>query len=243
MPFAPSVNFVLQRALRKIGAFPVSSSGAKPAEMEEARYWFDMVVGHLAARKRTWWLVPETATFALVAGQKEYALADLMPLDDAEDGLQAVVAVWVDDATTGATLGEVSILRRQEYEGEVGYAANAVGPPASCHIDRTQRPVLKFVQAPDAAGSYRARVLYQTYAPDLRSGRDIKKLERFRTTWTLYLTLAVAAQIADGPVRKLPRDEVQDMKRDAAAALHDLESYDDHEQHDEPVVVQFHNGI
>ena len=243
MPFAPSVNFVLQRALRKIGAYPTSSSGAKPMEMEEARYWFDMMVGHLAARKRTWWLVPETATFPLVAGQKEYALADLMPMDDIEDGLQAVVAVWVDDATAGATLGQVSILRREEYEAEVGYSANATGAPSSCYIDRAQRPTLRFIQAPDDARSYRVRIVYQTYAPDLRTGRDIQKLERFRTTWTLYLTLALAAQIADGPVRKLPRDEVQDMKRDAAAALHDLESYDDHEQHDDPVVVQFHNGI
>lgn len=243
MPFAPSVNFVLQRALRKIGAFPVSSSGARPVEMEEARYWFDMVVGHLAARKRTWWLVPATAVIPLIAGQKDYSLADLIPLDDAEDGLQAVVAVWVDDAATGATLGQVSILRREEYEAEVGYAVGASGPPNTCHIDRVQRPTLRFVQAPDAAGSYNARILYQTYAPDLRTGHDIQKLERFRTTWTLYLTLAVAAQIADGPVRKLPRDEVQDMKRDAAAALHDLESYDDHEQHDEPTVVQFHSGI
>lgn len=243
MPFAPSVNFVLQRALRKIGAFPTSSSGARPAEMEEARYWFDMVVSHLAARERTWWLVPETATFPLVAGQREYALTDMLPPDDAEDGMQAVVAIWIDDAATGATLGQVSILRREEYEGEVGYAANASGPPSTCYIDRSQRPTLKFVQAPDAVGSYRARVVYQTYAPDLRTGRDIKKLERFRSTWTLYLTLAVAAQIADGPVRKLPRDEVQDMKRDAAAYLHDLESYDSHEQHNDPVVVQFHNGI
>ena len=243
MPFAPSVNFVLQRALRKIGAFPISSSGARPAEMEEARYWFDMMVGHLASRERTWWLVPETATFPLTAGEKEYSLADVIVSDDIQDGLQAIVAVWVDDATTGATLGQVSILRREEYEAEVGYSVNASGPPASCYIDRAQRPTLRFVQAPDAAVSYRARVVYQTYAPDLRTGRDIKKLERFRTTWDLYLTLGLSALIADGPVRKLPRDEVMDMKSDAAKYLHDLESYDAHEQHDDPVVVQFHNGI
>lgn len=243
MPFAPSVNFVLQRALRKIGAFSIASSGARPAEMEEARYWFDMVVGHLAARKRTWWLVPATATFPLVAGQRDYELASLVQDDVMDDGLQAVVAVWVDNATTGATLGQVSILRREEYEAEVGYAVGASGPPSSCYIDRSQTPTLKFIQAPDSAVSYRARMVYQTYAPDLRTSRDVQKLERFRTTWTLYLTLAVAAQIGDGPVRKLPRDEVQDMKREAERALHDLESYDDHEQHDEPVVVQFHNGI
>jgi hypothetical protein len=243
MPFAPSVNFVLQRALRKIGAYPITSSGPRAPEMEEAAYWFDMQVAHLAARKRTWWLVAETAVMPLVAGQREYALADVLAPDATEDGLQAVIAVWIDDATTGAGLEQVNILRREEYEAEVGAAVNASGVPTACHIDRAQRPTLRFVQAPDAAGSYRARIVYQTYAPELRRERDIAKLDRFRTTWTLYLVSALAAQLADGPIRKAPRDEVQDMKRDAAALLHDLESYDDHEQHDEPTVVQFHNGI
>lgn len=238
-----SINFVLQRVLRKIGAYPISSSGPRPAEMEEARYWFDMVVGHLAGRKRTWWLVDRTATFALIAGQREYQLDDVLAPDETADGLQAVIGMWIDDAATGVELERVSLLRREEFEGLIGGAVNDTGVPSSAHIDRQQKPLLRFLQAPDAARSYQARVLFQTYAPDLTAGRDIAKIERFRSTWNLYLVAAVSAVVGNGPVRKLPADEVRDMKADAEGYLRDLEAYDDHEQHDEPQQVRFSNGI
>jgi hypothetical protein len=239
----PSINFILQRALRRIGAFAVSSSGARANEMEEARYWLDMHMAHLAARKRTWWLVQETQTFPLVAGQREYVLEEVLSPEAGVDGIQTVIALYVDQAATGAVVQQVNLLRRQEFEEAVGDAVNASGPPSAAHIDRAQRPTLRFLEAPDDAVPYVARIVYQTYSPDLVAGRDNRRLERFRTTWDLYLVTALASLIANGPVRKLPKDEVDDLKREAAVLLHDLESYDDHEQENTPVRVLFHDGI
>lgn len=243
MSFAPTINFVLERALRKIGATAITSPAARAREMVEARYWLDMVVGHLAGRERTWWLVPRTATFLLVAGKREYDLNEAVGIAQAPDGIEFVVAVYIDDATTGAAVGDVNLLRREEYEAEVGETINAVGVPSGAYIDRAQRPTLMFLHAPGAGRSYRARVVFQSYAPNLVSTRDLKLLERFRSAWTLWLVTATAAQIGNGPVRKLPKDEVDDMKRDAGSLLFDLESYEGHEQNNQPSGVQFHNGV
>ena len=238
-----SINFVLQRSLRRIGAYSINSSGARQPEMEEARYWLDMHVSHLAARKRTWWRTPATQTFPLVAGQREYVLDEVLPTDAIADGVQAVIALYIDRADTGAEIGPVNILRRQEFEDLAGEATNASGPPSAAYVDRHQRPVLRFLEAPDAAVSYNARIVFQSYAPDLKAGRDVARLEQFRSTWTLYLVTALAALIGNGPVRKLPKDEVDDLKRETDALLRDLEAYDDHEQENEPVTVQFFSGI
>lgn len=238
-----SINFVLQRALRRMGAYPISSSGPRPAEMEEARYWLDMHVGHLAARKRTWWLTPSTQTFPLIAGQRDYVLDEVLPTAGAANGVQAVIALYIDEAATGAEVGPVNILRRQEFEDLVGANTTASGPPTIAYVDRAQRPTLRFLEAPDAAVSYVARVVFQSYSPDLKVGRDLARLEQFRSAWTLYLVTATAMLIGNGPVRKLPKDEVDDLKREADALLRDLEAYDDHEQQDTPVRVQYYDGI
>lgn len=240
MSYAPSINFVLQRALRKIGAFAISSTAARAPEMEEARYWLDMEVAHLAGKKRTWWLVPQSATFPLVAGQRDYDLMDVLGLQ-VPDGIEFVVSVLIDHATTGMNIEEVNLLRREEYETAKGDFVNATGAPTGGYIDRAQRPTLRLLQAPDAATPYVARVTFQSYAPNLVAGRDVRKLDQFRTAWNLWLVMATAARIGNGPVRKLPKDEVDDMRRDVAALLHDLESYEDHEQQSGPPVVAFHN--
>lgn len=243
MAYAPSINDVLQRALRRIGAFAIRDSGPRAAEMEEARYQFDMLMGHLSARKRTWWLVPETQTFPLVAGQRDYDLEAALSIAAGGDGIQQVIALYVDQADTGVEVNRVNILRRQEFEALVGQNVNAAGPPSACYIDRDRRPTVKFLEAPDSAGSYVARIIFQRLSPDLTRGRDLAKLEQFRASWTLYLVTGTAALCGNGPVRKLPKDEVDDLKTEAARLLADLEAYDDHEQQDTPFQVQFHNGI
>lgn len=239
MSFGPSVNFVCQRALRKIGEFALRASGPRPEAMEEARYWLDMVVAHVAAMERTWWLVPETGTLPLVPGQREYDLTAALGPGQAPDGVQFVAAVSVVDAASGKLLSSPPILRRLEFEETLNANPGAVGLPTACYIDRDRNPTLKFVEEPDTA--HTVRVVFQAYAPNLVQTQDMKLLSFFRDGWTMYLVTALSERIGNGPVRKLPADEVRDMRADANKLLYELHSYDHHEQHSHPRRVQFHN--
>lgn len=241
MPRILSVNQFCERALRKIGSYSINDAGARPEEMEEARWWLDMLVGHLAARKRTWWKVPETATLTLREGVQDYSLdAELSPAS--ASGEQFVIQVFLDDADTGEEIHQISLLQRKEWE-ELEQRQDS-GEPECAYVDRHRSPTLRLSPVPDAARSYRLRVIFQSYAPDFTAmAWNNRSDTEIRQSYNLYIVTALAAQIGNGPVRKLPADEVRDMKAEAGGLLSDLEAYEDHEQANEPRLVQFYGGI
>lgn len=238
MSWGPSINEICERALRKIGALAIRSSGARQGEMDEARYWLDMHVGHIAGTKRTWWAVPRTATFALTPGTTEYNLASVLGAK-APNGVEFAIGLWLLDAT-GANLHEIKILRRQEWEALTPDPTS--GEPVYCYINRDQAPTLFLPNVPTTQ-AYSVKFLFQSYAPNIVSKRGLERVTTFRSSYTLYLVTQLSALIADGPVRKLPKDEVDSMYSRAATLWRDIESYEDQEQNNEPARVTFYNGI
>jgi hypothetical protein len=243
MSYAPSIVDICTRALRKIGVYAIRSSGPRPEEIEEARYWLDMLVGHLVGKKRTWWRVPRTASITLTSGVKEYDLVVALGTA-APDGVEFVIGAQLLDAT-GQRLHDINILGRQEYEGLIANPPGLSTEPQRCYISRDQKPTLFFVEAPDDTQVYTVRLLFQSYAPNMVTGRGNTRIEEigFRSSYTLYLVTALAAQIGDGPVRKAPADEVKKMQADARALLVDLESYEDMEQQGGDGRVAYYGGI
>jgi hypothetical protein len=226
-----SIGYLCERALRKIGAYSIRDTGARTDEMEEARHWLDMVVGHVASMKRTWWLVPSTARLTLTAGTTAYGLRSLLP---GAPSIQHIVALHTVNLTTGQR-DPLPIWRRQEWLERDGtlVAGEAVG----AWIDRTRDPVLSLHPAPPATVTEAIDVTYQTFAADQASGTYTQKAENIRDGWNLFLTTRLAAEIGNGPVRKLPQDEVREMQMTAKGLYDDLAAYDDHEQADEPRLV------
>lgn len=245
-----SVGEVVDRALTKIGQKATRSSGARAADVEEARYWLDMLIGHQSARQRWWPLVPGTATFPLIAGQSSYNLQASVGATQAPSGIAFVIRVILYNLATGQDIHEVPIVRRQEFElrnfpqstqaqdvspwtwddiDRSGVGADQAGPPNACYITRDQNPVMHISPAPDALVSYGARMLFQSYTPDSVTAAANDRLDSIRSTWNLWLVTALAAQIGNGPVRKLPADEVRDMKQEARDLRTELEAYDAHE--------------
>lgn len=246
MSWLPSINELCERSLRKIGTFGIRDSGARPAEMEEARYWLDMHMGHVVGTKRTWWNVPRSATFQLTAGTTEYDLISNLGAAAAPDGVEFVIGVYLLGQPVGGVqtlLREVKVVRRQEFEVLTPDASDVAQSPTICYIDRKQRPTLFFLEAPDANQTYWAKLLFQSYAPNLVSQRGVNREALFRSSYTLYIVTALAALIGDGPVRKLPADEVKTMKQDRDKLWLDLEGYEDQEQNNAPARVNFYNGV
>lgn len=231
-----------KRALRKIGSYSINDAGAEPEEMEEARFWLDMIVGHQAARKRTWWLTPTTATFPMAAGTQEYDLdAQLAPTASAR-GEQFVIQAFLDDADTGEMIHEISLRSRKEWE-EMEQRQRE-GTPECAYIDRQQSPKMLVSPVPNDARSYTVRLIFQSYSPNFPALAWANRTDTaIRSSWNLWLVTALAAQIGNGPIRKLPADEVRDMKAEAGGLLTDLEAYEDHEQANEPRRISFYGGI
>lgn len=264
-------NEICERALRKVGATAIRSAGSRPEEMKEARYWLDMLMGHIAARKRTWWLVPKTATVVLTPQTWSYDLNQLLGPAQNAGGIQAVVDVWL--GTQGivgpdaypnvpgwlpATDGEqqmptygpngllrLPIVRRQEWEGVQVVelpGGTQYGAPRFVYIDRADKPTIQFSPAPDSGGPYTIRIVFQTYSPDFAGAQGYTPLALARETWNLCIVTGLAKQLGNGPVRKLPADEVREMQIEFDHLLLDLEAYDDEEQAG-PGRVIFNNGI
>jgi len=227
------IREVCERALRKIGSYAIRDSGADPRELEESRFWLDMLMGHLAADMRTWWLVPSTAPVALVANTQDYPLANVLPQGDAPAAVITVTAVDLSNDDREP----VSLWRRWEWEARDKEPAN--GPPLAVYIDRTSAPIMRVWPAPVAPITHRLDVVFQRVSPDLTSGPATEQILKFRQAWNLYIVTALAAQIGNGPVRKLPRDEVRDMQEQADRMLDRLQSFDGHEQAGEPRLVSF----
>lgn len=229
-----SINEICERALRKIGAYSINDSGADAAYMEEARHWLDMIVAHLSARKRRWWLVPATYSFDLTAGQAAYNLRTSLSGAKLEFIVQ-VNAVEV----TGGTAQEVPIMRRQEWERD--RLRKDGGPPWSCWIDRTDDPTLTLAPTPVAPIAHRIEVVAQAFPTDLRTLQGVAKLPEVPQVWNLAMVHRLAAELGNGPVRKQPQDEVRDMQETAAELIAQLDAYADHEQADEPRRVAYHD--
>lgn len=230
-----SVREVCERALRKIGAYSIRDTGARTDEMAEARHWLDMVIGHVASMKRTWWLVPTTLRLTLTAGTTAYNLRTNLT---GAPAVQHVVALYTVDLTTGAR-EPLSIERRQEWEERD--ATLDAGEACMAWIDRSRDPVLTLHPAPPDPVTQAIDVVFQSFAADQSSGSFNQRLEDIRDGWNLFLVHRLASEIGNGPVRKLPQDEVRDMQRTANQLYEDLAAYDDHEQAGEPRIASHHD--
>lgn len=229
-----TVREVCERALRKIGAFPTYDTAAEPEHLAEAMSWLDMLVGHVAAKERQYWLVPAALTVELETGTADYLLADAVGPDAPEAGVQfPITAVYVDAA---GRRRELPLWRRHEWDAREGEAAP--GEPEALYIDRSAAPRLYVHPEPDQ--DYTVELTVQTYVSDLTRGNS-ERATTFRSSWNLYLVTGLAAELAAGPITRLPDAEVRGMRLRARELLDDLLAYDAHEQANEPRLTRFHD--
>lgn len=223
-----STREICERALRKIGAFSINDTAARAEELEEARLWLDMMLGHRAATKRAWWLVPETQAVTLTAAISSYGLKDALAGDP---DILAVVGAWAVSTDGSLTRTPLAIARRPEWENR---SVTTGGPPALVYIDRTDSPVLQVNPIPAAPIAHTIEVVWQRQPSDLVAANWTTPNRDFREAWNMWVVSALAAELADGPVRKAPGDEVRAMRADARRLLDELEAWDAQEHADEP---------
>lgn len=215
-----SVTNICERALRKMGAYSINDTGADPEELQEAAYWLDLVVAQMVATERCTWLVEDTITIPMVADQGVYNLKSSMGASYPSDGVLFIISAWMTDGVNDL---EIGLIRRQEYEEFTNKSSS--GLPENLYIDRlsnTDGQSFSVYPVPvDATRSL--KVVIQRHAPNL-ADQPGTKAHGFHLAWQLWLILATAAEIADGPVRRLPSTEVDRIRRDAQMSFDKLQA-------------------
>ncbi|MEY4300594.1 MAG: hypothetical protein RIR25_1830 [Verrucomicrobiota bacterium] len=217
---------ICENALRKIGTFAINDSGVRKAEMDVAVDWLDMLIAHTGGTARRWWLVPDTAPLILLPTVDAYQLRASLP---GAPEIQDVIEVVRVDLTSGMR-DRVEVQRRQEWELRERAATGSVN---LAYYDRLDPPTLRVHPAPAAPLTYRLDVVFQRFPSDLTNADGLASND-FRRAWSLWAVTALAAELGDGPVRKLPSDEVRDMRREADRQVHALDAWDGQERADEP---------
>jgi hypothetical protein len=238
-----SRNDIIIRALRKMGSYMISMSSPREGEPEEAAYWLDMVIGHQAMRWRNWGMVEETKSFPLVAGTNRYDLASELG-NDARRGFQYLIGAYLFDVETNRDVCELVQFRREEYEGKDNKDDPAnLSQPWGIYINRMNSPIAFLYPTPSDLRSWRVRLVFQTFPEDMVAAAPNSRALGLRQSWNLWIVTALAAELADGPIRKLPQDEVRSMRKDAEKLRNELEGEDYKQQADETRQISFYNGV
>ena len=231
-----TIGQICERALRKIGAYPIADSAADPEAMAETTYWLDMVVGHLSGSMRCFWLVPATISVNLTTGQGVYDFADLLGQSNPDESAQFLIWATV---TSGGSDIPVKILRRREYD-EIA-DKTSTGVPKTIYVDRLVENQRVYVHpVPGAGETIKLNLTIQRFNRDLLQAKPAK-LHGLRSTWNLWLVTALAAEIGDGPVRRVPDGELRAMRDRANELVAQLVGYDAQEQAGEPRRVRFND--
>ena len=232
-----SVKSLCERALRKIGAFSINDDQADARELEETQIWFDLILSELSGTENLYWLVPETVSLPLVAGQKSYSLPDDLGADAGKvaNGIVFPLECWLENSSGNRS--PVEMMTRREFEE---LDETTTGIPTRVHIDRLVSTTLRIWpilgnDVPDE--SLFLRLVVQTYT-DTLTGRTLQAT-KLRAEWQKWAICALAGAIGNGPVRKLPRQEVSDFYKEAGVSLEKLLTHASRQHTGLPQITEF----
>lgn len=214
-----------EAALRLIGSFSINDSAADPAELEEALFWLDLSVNTMSAIDQCYWLVTNTVSKALTVDQVSYDLETLLGSDKPDDGVFFVVDATINDGN-GAD-EPVTIIRRDEYEAIPD--KDVSGKADRIYIDRRNEPTLFTYPTMGTGASYTLNLVLRSYAPDMTKNRGNSK-HGIPPEWNEWMIVETASKIGNGPVRRLPRAEKNDLKGESKMLYDKLMVYANREK-------------
>lgn len=237
MPNTPGATFsayeIAEKALRKIGAFPITDSGADPMMMREALDWLTIILAELSGRDRVFWLVPETLSVPLTATVQNYdiqAVATSWP----ELGVQFPIEAWIEDENGNREWLE--IVQRSIFENFQD--RDRTGPVECIYIDRLYPPTLRtYPILADTSKSWYVKMTVQTFSPDFRGNTD--KATGLKSAWQMWCIYTLAARLGDGSITRIPTEEINGFKLDALASYDQLFAYEQREHDSSPPIARY----
>ncbi len=240
MPKRLTVGAICELALRQIGALSINESAAPGQELDVAMTLLDQIVGHHTAVNRILHLVPTTIEIPLLVDKVDYEITNTADSDEPNSGIQFPLQASFRDAN-GSDI-PVDIISRSEYE-EIT-TKDQSGTPTVVYIDRLNKPTMRVHPVPggttpNAATGTSIQLVIQAFSKDLTAARGGRLAHEMRNTWQLWMIVELAYRIGSGPVRKIPKSELDDLRRDADRYLNDLLQNENREHVGYPRVVDF----
>lgn len=224
MPKLFNAKQIAERSLRKIGAYSINDDAADPEELQETLYWLDLNLAEKIGSLPVFIKIPsDPLSISLDADTASYDLETKLGNNMPDDGIAIPVEAYVRDSS-GFDV-PIKMLRRKEFDDVED--KDATGKPWAIYLDRTKTPTLHIIGVPTDA-SYTLYLDVQTYQADL-TGMSGTKAHGFKAEWQKWMILATAADIGDGPVRKLPDSQVDRIKRDRNDSWNMLETWSNRE--------------
>lgn len=232
-----SASDIAKRALRLIGAFPITETAPEPEYMDEALIQLDMLIAYVAGTNEVVWLIPQTLEVPIVGGIQDYDLNTYAAQQGGPNGVQKPIEAWLDDGNGNVT--PLPMITRIEFEDLSPLAQS--GRPEVVYIDRMSAPTMKIHPIPaQGVDNFKVRLNYETYSNDLTLHNG-QQATLMRAAWNLWATFGLAEILGNGAVRKVPEAELKRIGDKAAMYLLELLQTDNREAVSYPRQVAF-NG-
>jgi hypothetical protein len=225
---------IAEKALRKIGAFPITDSAADALEMREALDWLTIIMAELAGRDRVFWLVPATLSIPLTATVASYDIQATMGTDYPDLGVQFPIEAFIQD--DAGNRYAVEIVQRSVFEHFTN--RDKTGPIEAIYIDRLYPPTLyTFPTLADTSKSWTVELTVQTFAPDFQGNTD--RATGLRSAWQMWCIYTLSKCLGDGSITRVPNEELIGFERLAMQSYRQLWAYEQREHDSMPPVCMY----
>ncbi len=235
-----STNFfareICELSLGQIGDYSPKDEGAEQFSMQRALKHLDMIISELAGSDLNWWLMEETYRFSWPADTRTERLADVMR--DAYP-TQGIIMPWKAQLLDedGRLVDELPIVRRDVYDSVTD--KDDVGQPELLYFDRlAMEATVSVYRVPDV-DTWQIDLTAQTYARSVlgtqsQTDQAGNLQTGFAPEWRRYLVNQLAADIGNGPVRRVALATVKDWRAVAEDCLGKLQAWSNREKKSTP---------
>ena len=217
---------IVERALRRIGAYSINDNGADPEHMREGLFWLDMMVAETAGVERMFGFTPDTIDVALTGGVQSYDLLNAMGANAPVNGVS--FPVWCEIADDTGSRFPIAIVSRQDFESVSDL--NQSGKPDKVYIDRLNTPTMKVHPVPaTGVDTYTLKLVVQELGPDLTTKTGANLQTGFRAAWLRWAVLKLAYDLSSGAVLRMSGAERNEIKSDYIEAYQKLTDFENRE--------------
>lgn len=231
-----------ERALRAIGAFPVTDSAADGEQLREAMTWLDLILGETVGTERMFSRIPSTMSMEITNGTGSYDLYSALGDDLPTDRIQYIVDAWIEDNLGNRS--PIEIVNRQKFEDVSD--PDESGPPAWIYVDRLANPTLQIkpIPATTDAATYTLKLVGQRYAPNVAPGGITgtqpsgSVLHDMGQAWQRFLVCRLSHDLGAGPIHKLPETSLTRFAGMAGEAKQRLDAFENREHETTAPIVE-----
>jgi hypothetical protein len=237
---------ICERALRAIGAFPITESAADGEQLREAMSWLDLYMGQFAGANEIFFLVQQQLPIIITNGTGNYKLDNALGANLPIDGTQFPIEAYL--KYSSGRRHPLHIATRSEFNST--HNPTETGPPRMIYIDRLPDPSLNIWPTPDAADTetYTILIDLQTYAPNVAPAGVTgtqpsgSVLTKFRQAWQRHLVCQLAHDLGSGPITKIGEASLNRFGKMASDAKAQLDAFENREHDDAPPICDAYDG-